>query len=81
MNKFSKINFEYFNLAKKFRNFVLKYNVNHDHISELVLNEIIKKPIEYILHRRQSDYDTNNDESDSEDEKISGEKTINNNLQ
>ena len=70
-NKFNKINFEYFNLAKEFRNFVLRYNVSHDHITELVLNDIIKRPIEYILHRRQSEYDSNSEtNSDSEDEEI-----------
>ena len=80
-NKFNKINIEYFNLAKELRNFVLRYNVKHDLISESVLNDVLKRPIEYILHRRQSDYDTDSNESDSEDEEISEEKTINNNLQ
>ena len=80
-NKFNKINIEYFNLAKELRNFVLRYNVKHDLISESVLNDVVKRPIEYILHRRQSDYDTDSNESDSEDEEISEEKTINNNLQ
>ena len=76
INRFSKINFEYFNLAKEFRNFILRYNVNHDHISESLLNDIVKRSIEYILHRRQNDYDTDSDESDCEDEEISEEKTI-----
>ena len=49
---FNKINFEYFNLAKEFRIFVLRYNVCQDYISESVLNDIVKRPIEYILHRR-----------------------------
>ena len=80
-NKFNKINIEYFNLAKELRNFILRYNVKHDLISESVLNDVVKRPIEYILHRRQSDYDTDSNESDSEDEEISEEKTINNNLQ
>ena len=80
ITKFSKINFEYFNLAKEFRNFVLRYNVNHDHITESVLNDIVKRPIEYILHRRQSDYDTDSDESDGEDEEISEENSIDNTL-
>ena len=65
---FSKLNMEYFNLAKEFRNFVLRYDVCHEHISDSVLNDIVKRPIEYILNRRQSNYDTDSDESDSEDE-------------
>ena len=84
MNRFSKINFEYFNLAKEFRNFFLRYNVSHDHITESVFYDIIKRPIEYILQRRQSDYDTDSDEIDTEDEEImdnNNQKTINNNLQ
>ena len=71
---FSKLNMEYFNFAKEFRNFVLRY-VCHEHISDSVLNDIVKRPIEYILNRRQSNYDTDSDESDSEDE----EKSFNNN--
>ena len=70
INNFNKINFEYFNLAKEFRNFVLRYDVSHKHISDSVLNNIVKRPIEYILHRMQSNYDADSDESDSEDEKI-----------
>ena len=58
MNMSSKISFKYYNLAKEFRNFVMRYNVSQDHITESVLNDIIKRPIEYILHRRQSEYDT-----------------------
>ena len=83
MNRFSKINFEYLNIAKEFRNFVLRYNVSHDHISESVLNDIVKRPIEYILHRRQSDYDTDSEtDSDDDNEKRihNNEKTINNTL-
>ena len=85
MNRFNKLHFEYFNLAREFRNFVLKYDIRHEHITGSVLNDIIKRPIEYILHRRQSDYDTDSDKSDSEDEEIidnKNEKTIiDNNLQ
>ena len=89
MNTFSKLNIEYFNLAKEFRNFVLRYNVSHDHIAESVLNNIVKRPIEYILHRRQSQYDTDSetdsDDDESDDEYINNdnnEKTIiDNNLQ
>ena len=44
--------------------------MNHDHISESILNGIVKRPTEYILHRRQSDYDTDSDESDGEDEEV-----------
>ena len=66
---FGKLNIEYFNLAKEFRNFVLRYDINHEHISDSVLNDIVKRPIEYILRRRQSNYDTDSDESESEDEK------------
>ena len=76
VNRLSKINIEYFNLAKEFRDFVLRYNVSHDHISESVLNDIVKRPTEYILHRRQSNYDNDSCESESEDE----EKRINNTL-
>ena len=53
MNMFSKINFEYFNLGKEFRNFVLRYNISHDHITQSVLNDIVKRPIEYLLHRKK----------------------------
>ena len=67
---FSKLNLKYFNLAKEFINFVLRYNVSHDHITESVLNDITKRPIEYILHRRQSNYDFDSDENDKEDEEI-----------
>ena len=67
MNRFTKLNLEYFNLAKEFRNFVLRYNVSHDHKAESVLNDIIKKPIEYILHRRSRDYHTDS-ETDSDDD-------------
>ena len=56
----------------KFRNFVLRYNVSHDYISESVLNDIVKRPIEYILHRTQSDYDTDSDEY----EEISQENSV-----
>ena len=49
MTMFSKLNLEYFNLAKEFRNFVLGYNFSRDHITESVLNNIIKRLIEYIL--------------------------------
>ena len=83
MNMFNKINFEYFNLAKEFRTFVLRYNVSHDHITESVVNDILKRPIEYILHRRKSYYDTDN-ETDSDDDEFhnNNEKTIiGNNLQ
>ena len=76
INNFNKINFEYFNLAKEFRNFVLRCNVSHEHISDSVLNDIVKRPIEYILHRRQSNYGIDLDESDSEDEEISEKKLI-----
>ena len=80
---FSKINFEYFNLAKEFRNFVLRYNISHDHITELVLNGIVKRPIGYILYRKKNDYDeTDSEDSDSEDEEIvNNEKIINSILQ
>ena len=54
----------------------MRYNVSHDYISESVLNDIVKRPIEYIFHRRQSDYDTDSDESESEDEEISEENSI-----
>ena len=70
---FSKLNIEYFNLAKEFRN-LGRYDISHKHISDSVLNDIVKRPIEYILHRRQSNYDTDSDESESEDE----EKPFNN---
>ena len=71
MNMFSKINFEYFNLGKEFRNFFLRYNISHDHRTESILNDIVKRPIEYILHRKKNDYDeTNSEDSDSEDEEI-----------
>ena len=73
---FSKLNIEYFNLAKEFRNFVLRHDISHEHIS--VLNDIVKIPIEYILHRRQSSCDTDSDESESENEEISEEKSFNN---
>ena len=53
MNMFNKLIFEYFNLAKEFRNFVLRYNISHDHVTESVLNDIVKRPIEYILHRKK----------------------------
>ena len=49
-NRFSTINLEYFKLAKEFRNFVLKYNVSHEYISESSLNDIIKRPTEYIFY-------------------------------
>ena len=71
---FSKLNIEYFNLAKEFRNFVLRYDISHEHISDSVLNDTVKRPIEYFLHRRQSNYDTDSDESEIEDE----EKSFNN---
>ena len=77
MNMFSKLNIEYFNLVREFRNFVLRYNVSHDHITESVLNDIVKKPIEYILHRRQSNYETES-ETDSHDDESDDD---NNNLQ
>ena len=70
----SNLNIEYFNLAKEFRNFVLRYDISHEHISDSVLNDIVKRPIEFILHRRQSNYDTDSDESESENE----EKLFNN---
>ena len=70
----SNLNIEYFNLAKEFRNFVLRYDISHEHISDSVLNDIAKRPIEFILHRRQSNYDTDSDESESENE----EKLFNN---
>ena len=54
----------------------MRYNVSHDYISESVLNDIVKRPIEYIFHRRQSDYDTDSDERESEDEEISEENSI-----
>ena len=50
----------------------MRYNVSHDYISESVLNDIVKRPIEYILHRRQSDYDTDSDEY----EEISQENSV-----
>ena len=55
---FSKLNIEYFNLAKEFRNFVVRYGISHEHISDSILNDIVKRPIEYVLHIRQSNYDT-----------------------
>ena len=58
------------------KSFVLRYNVSHDHIAESVLNDIIKRPIEYILHRRQSEYDTDS-ETDSDDDE-SNDEYINN---
>ena len=80
INNFNKINFEYFNLAKEFRNFVLRYDISHEHISDSVLNDIVKRPIEYILHRRQSNYDTYSDERESENEEILEENSIDNTL-
>ena len=53
INMFSEINFEYFNLEKEFRNFVLRYSISHDHITESVLDDIVKRHIEYILHRKK----------------------------
>ena len=92
VNMFHKINFKYYNLAKEFRNFFLRYNVSHDHITESVLNDIIR-PIEYILHRRQSEYDSDSETSSDDDDneiignnlqsminKISEEKSVSNNL-
>ena len=61
-NTFSKLNLQYFELAKKFRQFVLRYDIRHKYISKSVLLDIIKRLIEYILHRRQSEYDTDSDE-------------------
>ena len=58
----------------------MKYNVSHEYISESSLNDIIKRLTEYILHRRQSDYDTDSDERESEDEEISEENSIDNTL-
>ena len=82
MNMFNKVNFEYFNLAKEFRNFVLRYNVSHDHIRESVLNDIVKRPVEYILHRKQSEYDSESDSDDDEsDDDKDNNSTIDNNLQ
>ena len=87
MNMFSKISFKYYNLAKEFRNFVLTltYNVSHDHITELVLNDIVKRPIEYILHRRQSEYDgdseTDSDDDDESDDDNDNNAIVDNNLQ
>ena len=78
MNVFSKLNFEYFNLAEEFRNFILRYNINHDDITESALNDIIKRPIEYILHKRQSAYDTDSEETDSETDSEDEDKTDNN---
>ena len=78
INNFNKINFKHFNLTKEFRNFVLSHNVSHENISKPILNDIVKRPIEYILHRRQSNYDTDSDESESADEEISEENSINN---
>ena len=75
---FNKINFKYSNLAKEFRNFILRYDISHEHISDSVLNDIVKRPIEFILHRRHSNYHTDSDESESEDEKISEEESFNN---
>ena len=77
INTFSKLDLKYFSLAKEFRNFVLRYNVSHDHIAGSILNDIIKRPIEYILHRRQSDYDTDSEtDNDSEDEEIVNNEEI-----
>ena len=81
MNMFNKINFEYFNLAKEFRNFVLRYYASHDHIRESVFNDIVKRPIEYILHRRQSEYDSDSEtDSDDDDDNDNG-AIIDNSLQ
>ena len=81
MTMFSKINLEYFNLAKEFRNFVLRYNVSHKHMTESILNDILKRPIEYILHRRQSNYDTDYDDTLKQQiDDISQEKSISNSL-
>ena len=77
---FSKLNIEYVNLAKEFRNFSLRYYISHKHISDSVLNDIVKRSIEYILHRRQSNYDTDSDESESEDEGIPVKIQLNNKL-
>ena len=81
INMLSKINFKYFNLAKEFRNFVLRYNVSHDYITESVLNDIIKRPIEYILYRKQSNYDSDSETASDDNEEISEEKSIDNNFQ
>ena len=81
MNTFSKLNLKYFYLAKEFRNFILKYNISHDHITESILNDIIKIPIEYILHRRQSDYDTDSETGSDDDDDNDNNSTIDKNLQ
>ena len=79
VNMINEINFKYYNLAKEFRNFVLRYNVSHDHIIESVLNDIIKRPIEYVLHKRQSECDSHS-ETDSHDDN-NNNAIIDNNLQ
>ena len=81
VNTFSKLNLKYFYLAKEFRNFILKYKISHDHITESILNDIIKIPIEYILHRRQSDYDTDSETGSDDDDGNDNNSTIDNNLQ
>ena len=81
MNMFNKINFKYFNLAKEFRNFVLRYYVSHDHITESVLNDIVKRPIEYILHRRQSEYDSDSETDSDDDNDNDNDAIIDNSLQ
>ena len=58
---------------------ILRYNVSHDHITESLLNDIIKISIKYILHRRQSQYGTDSDRDSDDDEPE--EKSIDNNLQ
>ena len=45
-------------------------------MADSIFNDLIKRPIEYILHRRQSNYDTDSDESEIEDGEISEENSI-----
>ena len=80
MNTFSKLNIKYFNLAKEFKSFVLRCNVSHDHITESVLNDIVKRAIEYILHRRQSEYDTDSETGSDDDESDDDNNNDNNSI-
>ena len=81
MNSFSKLKYEYYDLANEFKKFVLQYSISHDDIQESILDNIIKISIEYILHEQpKGDYeesDSDDDDSD-DDEPINNKKPINN---
>ena len=83
---FSKLKYEYYDLAVEFRNFVLQYNISNDEIKESIVDNRKTDP-KYILHERpigdkkegkMDDEESIDSDDDDNEEKMDENKIIDN---